>query len=354
MLFRYKTHQFIVAMMLERGGIPHTSVDHGRLFRTRVGRDVRSYLRVVLQGEVASPRDFATVLTRPNRSLSRAIVNRVTDWTQFANAPDMDGLEAWQAERLQNAVTIVLEVQGRLPALSDSGAAVVSALADESGLREFYQSRQHSRPAPGATGDDVLLEVILAVAAGLGSANELLAHIDRVVGAEGDGDSVQEERPTKAVVLSTIHSTKGNEYANVVYFNLNEQKHASPAEVEEERRVTYVGVTRAIDSILVTAPEDGYSPFVEELALNPAFGSLSTRRLTVQIWWNRCRRRWRCRDLEVSLTEGRLAPDTALIEEMEAEKRFRRAMRRSGGLPRHPPTDLSPDVHQLANPARSD
>ena len=337
-LSRYKVHQFIVAMMLDREKIPHTAVDHGRLFQTRVGRDLHRYLRVVLKGDEASSQDFATVLTRPNRSLSRVIVNRITNWTRFVGAPDMEGLETWQSERLQKAVDTVLAVRGRVSGIRGSADAAVSAIAEGSGLGEFYRGSGHSPPAPDATTDDVLLEVIVAVAAGFGSAEEFLAHMDQAIRSDGDGDAIPEERPANAVVLSTIHSTKGNEYANVVYFNLKEQKDADAAQVEEERRVAYVGVTRAIDSILITAPEDEHSPFVKELALNPGVGGLSTRRLVLRLGWCRILRRWRSRDLGAHLTgdgpvpdtglRGTALPDPHLIGEMEAEIRFRRVLRR--------------------------
>lgn len=74
------------------------------------------------------------------------------------------------------------------------------------------------------------------------------------------------------MTLLTIHKSKGKEFPFVVYFNLNR---SGGGEVEtsapEERRVAYVGATRAQRGLLLTADEEHYSHFLAELTLNPAF-----------------------------------------------------------------------------------
>lgn len=323
-LFRCQAHQFIVAVMLQRRGIPHSPVDEGRLFRTSVGRDLRSYLRLILRQDQAAPADFATVLTRPNRFLSRAIVGPVTDWSRFQQAPAMEGLEPWQAQRLRGAVDSVLNLRRRLPDLSRSAAGLLSALAEETGLRPFYGNATSPSPPPNAAGEDVLLEVILAVAAQYPSAEAFLARLDHALGAGNEADPEPADRSADAVTLSTIHSTKGNEYAHVVYYNLGEFRAAGPEGMEEERRVAYVGVTRAIDSILITAPKERTSPFVEEVLLNPEFADLSTHRLAVGLRWARLR----SSRLAIALAGNPRAPGAARLEDMAAELRHRRALGR--------------------------
>ena len=87
-----------------------------------------------------------------------------------------------------------------------------------------------------------------------------------------DEEEIPPEIQPGAVTLLTIHKSKGKEFPWVVYFNLSR---SGSGEVEtsipEERRVTYVGATRAQSGMLITADEGHYSRFLVELALSPEF-----------------------------------------------------------------------------------
>jgi DNA helicase-2/ATP-dependent DNA helicase PcrA len=320
-LFRYQMHQFVVAAALDREGISHTPVDLGRLSATRVGRTVRSYLRVVLPGGRARPRDFATVLTHPRRFLPREVVARVTDWDSFESAPQTEGIDPMIAERLQGAVDSILTVRARLAAPAESAAAAVSAIAEEAGIGKACRGRGRASQGSEAIGEDVLLQTLLGVAGQVGAAEELLARMER---PPNDDESPPEGQTTNAVALSTIHSTKGNEYAHVVYFDVRDPSASGPEEVEEERRVAYVAATRAIDSLLVTAPKGKQSAFVREMALNPALADLSSGRLRLRLWGHKIRR-----VLRLSALAAKSAGGPSAIDDLRAELRFRRRLRRT-------------------------
>ena len=68
------------------------------------------------------------------------------------------------------------------------------------------------------------------------------------------------------VVLSTIHSAKGLEYERVILIDAVEDiLPAKDGDPEEERRIFYVGVTRARDELDLAAYDDFRQPFLEEL-----------------------------------------------------------------------------------------
>jgi ATP-dependent exoDNAse (exonuclease V) beta subunit len=74
------------------------------------------------------------------------------------------------------------------------------------------------------------------------------------------------------VVIGTIHAAKGREYHSVVIPDYDcDVSRWGPAEVEEERRVVYVGVTRARDAVLFTVDTStGFvHPFLRELVEPP-------------------------------------------------------------------------------------
>ena len=74
------------------------------------------------------------------------------------------------------------------------------------------------------------------------------------------------------VILSTIHSAKGLEYKNVFIFNVNEdnipiKKKGQETDIEEERRILYVAITRAKDRLYILSLNDRESRFVSQLKL---------------------------------------------------------------------------------------
>lgn len=95
-------------------------------------------------------------------------------------------------------------------------------------------------------------------------------------------DSIREENPDKDfLTLSTIHSAKGKEWKAVFVVGLNEGHFPSALgmkNLEEERRLFYVAVTRAKDFLYLTAAQEDYrgwnryisgpSPFLTELPLH--------------------------------------------------------------------------------------
>jgi len=268
------------AMILDSAKIPHTPVDDRRLFQTNVGKDIYSYLRLILFPEKCSGDDFSKILKRPNRSLSNQIINQITSWSSFNNSPNITGLEQWQINKLRNVVQKVQIIRQQIPGQIESSQQLVSTISNEFGLKEFYQDQTRQNIDLDDAGDDVLLEVIIAVAKNKPKIEDFFTHASSSISDQGGQFNPDDERQREEVVLTTIHKTKGNEYSNVAYFNLDaNERITEQSDFEEERRVTYVGVTRAIKNILITAPENGYSRFLNELAFNPNFTNLSEVKL---------------------------------------------------------------------------
>jgi ATP-dependent exoDNAse (exonuclease V) beta subunit len=80
--------------------------------------------------------------------------------------------------------------------------------------------------------------------------------------------------PQNAVALSTIHSAKGLEWDTVFMIGMEDGvlPHTNSEDIEEERRVAYVGVTRARQRLGLTYSDERYgerlepSPFLSEIA----------------------------------------------------------------------------------------
>ncbi|MGV8979806.1 ATP-dependent helicase [Clostridium sp.] len=85
---------------------------------------------------------------------------------------------------------------------------------------------------------------------GYNSIIAFLAHVDQVKEEISKGKKNGDE---DAVILSTIHGVKGMEFKNVFLINCNEENiphvNSMDKNIEEERRLFYVGITRAIDNV---------------------------------------------------------------------------------------------------------
>ena len=85
---------------------------------------------------------------------------------------------------------------------------------------------------------------------GYNSIIAFLAHVDQVKEEISKGKKNTDE---DAVILSTIHGVKGMEFKNVYLINCNEENiphvNSMDKNIEEERRLFYVGITRAIDNV---------------------------------------------------------------------------------------------------------
>lgn len=100
----------------------------------------------------------------------------------------------------------------------------------------------------------------------------LLAHVQETKERLED---IKKDKSRDAVLFSTIHGVKGREFKNVYLVDLSEDyiPHRSNDNIEEERRLFYVGITRAINNLYLYSPKmisgkfKNKSPFMDEVKL---------------------------------------------------------------------------------------
>ncbi len=112
-----------------------------------------------------------------------------------------------------------------------------------------------------------MVDAVVALALSCSSLEELQSRI-------GEQSRSLRNAPENAVVLSTIHSAKGLEWDTVFMAGVEDGvlPHANSNDIEEERRVAYVAVTRARRRLGITYSAERYgerstaSPFLFEIA----------------------------------------------------------------------------------------
>ena len=232
--------------------------------RTSV-RSVLAWLRIASTDERGRflPGDITESLRRPSRSFHPRITSwiseqgSVVDMFKLAgrlnNDRDVDRLMEYAAD----IQTMQKLVQGGAPT-SD----VVIALVDEIGLAGSVAGLDATRRGMNrsAQGDD------------LTAIKHLAALHDDIASFESWlRGALSAQRSSDGVTLSTVHRVKGMEWPHVVIHHVDAEQypHRLAEDVEEERRLFHVAITRASCHATIVTGSDP-SPFVEELTSDPS------------------------------------------------------------------------------------
>jgi len=324
-LYRYHVYQYLLAILLDSYKIPHTFVDHRGLMQTAVGRDIYSYLTVLFFPQAAGEKEWSRVLKRPNKFLTNSLIRTITSWETLERAvwdPAVSERERLVLEEWLRQGDPFRRIDPHAVKAPDLLQQVVTAFD----LRTFYAGLPSVYGAADEAGQEVVLDVLIEVSAACADLFEFYQQL----GLAGPGDPADDRNAAEdaeQVTLATIHASKGKEFPHVVLFHLaHDYRPRSDPEWEEERRVTYVGVTRAIQTLLITAPEKEYSDFLIEVSLNPRLAGLSLAGLEKKI--HELKKDRRLRPLPTYRDAG---PDTeaaASIKQNQAELEQELALRR--------------------------
>jgi superfamily I DNA/RNA helicase len=151
-------------------------------------------------------------------------------------------------------------------------------------FRRELESRRERGADPDGGGPFQVLDALALLAemhpdpvAYLAAWDHLLADEERHSGTSDD--TLEREEAEDRVIIGTIHAAKGREYHAVVIPDYDcDVSRWEAAQVEEERRVVYVGVTRARDSVLFTVDTSVLyvQPFLRELVETPGTHELAS------------------------------------------------------------------------------
>ncbi|MBK9178655.1 MAG: ATP-dependent DNA helicase UvrD2 [Acidimicrobiales bacterium] len=238
-------------------GVPCTAaVGAGYLQRTGVAAAL-AWLRVAAAPAALAGADIAASARRPPRKLSPRVVEWLAEQRTVAS---IRRLAARLGERDRGKIDAYADDVERLAGLVTGGARtadVLTLVRDELGLGDSIAALDGSRRGLDASHvDDV--DALIA-----------LGRLHPEPSTFGRWLREQLERPAApgGVQLATIHAVKGREWPHVVVHHVTEGlvPHRLADDVEEERRVFHVALTRcALDVVVVTGTPP--SPFVAELS----------------------------------------------------------------------------------------
>ena len=236
--------------MLE--GIPYKVVGGAKFYERKEIKDVMAYLKLVVnhQDDVS----FVRVINEPKRSLGDKTIEKIQLYARehslslFEACAQVDFIEGISGKALQNIkdfYNMIHELRMNLEELFVT--QIFDALIEKTGIIAAYE-REKSIEADGRI-DNIYEFRVVVEEFEKRSENPNLRDFLAETSLVSDQDSIEDDE--NSVLLMTIHASKGLEFPAVFLVGLEEQLFPSFRSVdddeamEEERRLCYVGITRA-------------------------------------------------------------------------------------------------------------
>jgi len=255
--------------------IPFTVRDQVQsVYNHWVAKDIIAYLKLVL--DKSENESFERIINKPKRYINKYIVTEAKKRGKLLidEIYHIEDLKRWQIDRLEELRFQLQHIKGK-PTYK-AIKYIRKTIGYDNYLIEYAEYRNI-----GIKGLKEILDEIQESCKNYEEVEQWLAHIDEV------NQEVAEQKKTKIynnkdedkIVLTTLHGAKGLEFENVWITGVVEgviphEKSVKPSDVEEERRLFYVGMTRAKKSLFLSTVETKYeeevnkSRFLEEMERN--------------------------------------------------------------------------------------
>jgi DNA helicase-2/ATP-dependent DNA helicase PcrA len=256
-----------IQVALTHAGVPvRPAVDEGWLARTGV-RAALAWLRLATRPQTLRGADVADTVRRPGRGLSAKVV----EWMSEQRTPDgLERLASRLRDRESDKILAYVADLRMLMGVATRGttAEVLRAVRDRIGLDEAMELLDSSKRSVRGSAQTDDLDALVAVARLQPDPAAFETWLRQQLSADG---TVSRDRDgTSGVLLSSVHAVKGREWPFVVLHEASAGlfPHRLANDVEEERRVFHVGITRAQRRCTVVCGEEP-SPFAVELSTEP-------------------------------------------------------------------------------------
>ena len=263
-LYRTNAQSRIFEEKFVTANIPYKIVGGINFYARREIKDLLSYLKTVDNGQD----DLAVrrIINVPKRGIGLTSINRVQEYAVRHEVGFYEALRAVDlipnigrgASKLESFVALIEHFKTDAQEMSIS--RLMKEIIEETGYVESLEAEDSEEAEARIENIDELMSKIVAYEDTCEEMNEppTLSGFLEEVALVADIDSLDEN--SDYVVLMTLHSAKGLEFPHVYLAGLEDGIFPSymtitaddPEEVEEERRLCYVGITRAEKALTLT------------------------------------------------------------------------------------------------------
>ncbi len=248
---------------LRANGLPYTVVGGMSFFDRKEVRDIVAYLKLVV-----NPSDetaLMRIINTPSRGIGKASLDRVIEFATEQGIPASAAFE--RAEEIEGLSPKSVEGYGKLresideSGLADAGVELVSRL--EKFLDVIGYRAEITRLYPGPMVREArwagVLEVLNFAENHVRRAKDpsLQSFLEELALTSGDTPGEKKDHRGDAVTLMTLHAAKGLEFPHVFLVGMEEgflphARAVAEGGIEEERRLAYVGITRAMRTLTLS------------------------------------------------------------------------------------------------------
>lgn len=252
-LYRTNAQSYAFERAFMQLHIPYQLVGGVRFYDRKEVKDIIAYLRLIYQ-----PNDrmsFSRIVNVPVRGLGQTSLDKFLTWQADSGLDIITALNnVEQTSTLQQRAKTGFSKLGELlrtlqtMSLNDSNpAALIDRLLERTGYRDYLLDG-----TPQAEDRDANIGVLVADAKSFATLPDFLQEVALMSSADTDSS-------TEKVTLMTLHAAKGLEFPVVFMAGMEDglfpsirSLEAGPKELEEERRLCYVGMTRAKEELFLT------------------------------------------------------------------------------------------------------
>ena len=258
-LYRTNAQSRVLEEALIKRALPYTMVGGTKFYDRKEIKDVLAYLRVLY-----NPFDdlsLLRIINVPKRSIGATTVSKLQDYARengtslFMTLTQLhlvDSIKGKTKEKLEEFGILIFTLVAEMD--DKSVLDILEAILDRTGY--LYQLEESTDPQDQARAENI--GELLSVAKDFQDTNPTGAVEDFLeqVALVNDVDSFEQE--DSKVTLMTLHAAKGLEFPIVFLGGLEEglfphsRTLMNPEEIEEERRLAYVGITRAEQELYIS------------------------------------------------------------------------------------------------------
>jgi DNA helicase-2/ATP-dependent DNA helicase PcrA len=263
-LYRTNAQSRVIEDVMLKSGIPYTVVGGIKFYERKEIKDVLAYLRLIV-----NPHDdisLERVINVPKRGIGAATLDKIVRHARehglslFGALLEMEeiGLGKRAESALQGFVSLIRELHNMIEYLSAS--EITEEVLSRSGYREELKKENTLEAESRLENIDELISVAQEFEKRTEDKSLVAFLTDLALIADIDtlDEPKEADKPGETVALMTLHSAKGLEFPHVFLIGMEEGifPHSrtldDEAELEEERRLAYVGITRAEKELHLT------------------------------------------------------------------------------------------------------
>lgn len=250
--------------------IPFVLKDSARsIYDHWVSQDIISYLRIA--ANIGNNEDWSRIINKPFRYISKSAVSSALKSDDFFQSlMNNSDIKDFQKKNLEELYDDLQYVRSLAP---EYGISYIRSTLD---YDRYILEYCHERKIKAKQIVEILDELETS-AKSYKSIFDYFKHIDNVreeIKKRTEKKTTSMDNiETEGVVLTTMHSAKGLEFKNVYVAGVNDsvipfipsdEEKPKDSNYEEERRLLYVGITRAKDNIVISAPSKRFGKSIAE------------------------------------------------------------------------------------------